>query len=85
MVDVMVLVSNKVLPSWTWWKVHMCLNNRGEIDPDSVSVSSAEPKDVEDLEQLANDVFGEKCEMNTMISIDFTMMVRQVFGDFDDE
>ena len=35
------------------------VNNRGEIDSGSVSVSSAEPKDVEDLEQLANDVRGE--------------------------
>ena len=35
------------------------VNSRGEIDSDSVSVSSAMPKDVEDLEQLANDVFGE--------------------------
>ena len=61
MFEVMILVSSKILPSWC--KVHVA-NNKRESDSDSVSVNSAEPEDVEDFEQLANDISGESEDEN---------------------
>ena len=62
------------------------VNNESESDSDSVSVNSAEPEDVDDLEQLANDIFGESEDENYEFHGFYDDdTVRQIFGDSDDE
>ena len=62
------------------------INNESESDSDSVSVNSAEPEDVDDLEQLANDIFGESEDENYEFHGFYDDdTVRQIFGDSDDE
>ena len=51
------------------------VNNESESHFNSVSVNSAEPEDVEDLEQLASDIFGE-VKMKIMSFMGFTTMIQ---------
>ena len=53
MAEVTTFVSIKILLSCAY------VNNESESDSDSVSVDSAEPEDLDDLKQLANDIFRE--------------------------
>ena len=57
-----------------------------EDDLDSVSVSSAEPDNLEDVEGLANEVFGESEDKDHEFHGFYNdETVRQIFGDSDDE
>ena len=55
-----------------------------EDDLDSVSVSSAEPDNLEDVERLANEIFGES-EDHEFHGFYNDETVREIFGDSDDE
>ena len=62
------------------------VNNKSESDSDSVSVNSAEPEAVEDLEQLGNDIFGESEDENYEFHGFYNDdTVSQISGDSDDE
>ena len=62
------------------------INSESESDSDSVSVNSAEPENVEDLEQLANDIiFIFTLSKNEFHGFYYDDTVRQIFGDSDDE
>ena len=62
------------------------VNNKSESDSDSVSVNSAEPEDVDNLEQLANDIFWESEDKNYEFHGFYDDdTVRQIFGDSDDK
>ena len=69
MAEVTTLVSIKILPSCAH------VNNESESDSDSVSVDSAEPEDLDDLEQLANDIFRESENENYEFH-GFMMMIQ---------
>ena len=57
-----------------------------EDDLDSVSVSSAEPDNLEDVERLANEIFGESEDKDHEFHGFYNdETVRQISGDSDDE
>ena len=59
------------------------VNNESESNSDSVSVNSAEPEDVEDLEQLANNIFWESEDENYEFhGFYHNNTVKKTFDDF---